>query len=465
MKKTVGILAVVAASQIGISPAEQARLATPLSSAEAWERLPKALAGEGKELPVWARLIAGDLPKTAAAFLELDLAQRAKSPIDPGLRAAMRWVAAHANGCAYAEAYAAADAARAGVSPERIAALGRQGYPGWSEKELGALEFAHGMTVDSASVTDGQFARLVADFGANPAASMVLLMAYANFQDRALLCLRAEVEPGGPQPAVEVTFDPETFRRRPPAAPTPPVKPELLPPSGADLVVDDDDAWLALDYDELQTRLEVQRDKPTRLPIPAWEAVAANLPADLGSKPSDIVWYRIAFGYAPELAVPFERFMRTAGSEVVPSYDRVFGQSLFWITTKAVNCPYCMGHCEMNWEVAGLTPDEIAQRSRLLAGGDWSSFTTGDQLAFAFARKLARAPASVSDVELGRLIEEMGREKALAVALNASRHHYMTRISNGFQLKLERENVFYDYYGVTPPTKPALPAGGRREPR
>ena len=63
--------------------------------------------------------------------------------------------------------------------------------------------------------------------------------------------------------------------------------------------------------------LEAQRDKPTRLPIPEWDAVARNLPEDLGQKPSDIVWYRIAFGYAPELAVPFERYMRTAGAEVV----------------------------------------------------------------------------------------------------------------------------------------------------
>ena len=30
-------------------------------------------------------------------------------------------------------------------------------------------------------------------------------------------------------------------------------------------------------------------------------------------------------------------------------------------TTRAIRCPYCMGHCEMNWEVAGLTRDEIAE--------------------------------------------------------------------------------------------------------
>ena len=47
--------------------------------------------------------------------------------------------------------------------------------------------------------------------------------------------------------------------------------------------------------------------------------------------------------------------------------------------------------------------------------------------------------------------------------LNASRYNYMTRISNGFQLKLERENVFYDYYNTKPrrddaAARPAAPA-------
>ena len=156
--------------------------------------------------------------------------------------------------------------------------------------------------------------------------------------------------------------------------PPPPLEKSPLPkPTGKDLV-EDDPEWGALSYETLQDRLEAQRRKPTRLRIPSWEEVARNLPEGLFKKPSDIVWYRIVFGYAPELAVPFEYFMRTAGAEAAPKYDRIFGGSLFWVTTKAINCPYCMGHCEMNWEVAGLTKDEIAERSRLLAGDDWSSF-------------------------------------------------------------------------------------------
>lgn len=433
------------------SPPPGGMLAPPLSDADAWQRMPKAEQGGGQPLPSWARMLVGELPRSTAAFLQLDFAQRAKSPVEPKLRAAMRWVAAHANQCAYAEAYAAADARRAGVDDARLAALGREDYPGWLDAERAALSFARKMTLDSDSVTDDEFAGLVKNFGEKRAASMVLLLAYANFQDRVLLCLGAEVEPGGPLPPVDVVFDPASLTSKTTPPPPPSLNTSQLPkPSGKDLV-EDDPEWAGLSYESLQERLEAQRRKPTRLRIPAWDEVARNLPEGLFQRPSEIVWYRICFGYAPELAVPYEYFMRTSGAEASAKWDRIFGSSLFWVTTRALKCPYCMGHCEMNWEVAGLSKDEIAERSRLLAGDDWSSFSPAEQQAFAFARKLTRTPGAISGDDIDGLKKGFGQDRAVIVMLNASRYHYMTRISNGFQLRLERENVFYDYYNAKPP--------------
>src|SRR4051812_4707239 len=91
-------------------PPRGGELSAPLTDEEAWRRMPNPEKGAGQRLPSWARMLARDLPRSTAAFLQLDLAQRTKSPVDPKLRAAMRWVAAHANDCHYAEAYAAADA-------------------------------------------------------------------------------------------------------------------------------------------------------------------------------------------------------------------------------------------------------------------------------------------------------------------------------------------------------------------
>lgn len=442
------------AAVLGGVPACQATDVTPrfplLSDAEAWKRLPAAIKGGGQSLPSWARILADDLPRTTAAYLQLDFAQRTASPVAPGLRAAMRWVSAQKNLSHYAMSTASADARRAGVTDEQIAGLIQPGFPGWSKPERAALEFAFKMTADSDSVTDAEFATLVQEFGERQAASMVLLLAYSNFQDRLLISLAAPIEENGPMPPVEIVFGPDAFvfaTTPPPVTKVAPLVPGSETGTVQDVIVDDPE-WKEVTYDVLQDRLEVQRNKPTRLRVPEWDDVAKNLPDGLMKQPSDIIWYRIVFGYAPELAVPFEIVMRTAGAEASSKWDRIFAQSLFWVTTKSVKCPYCMGHCEMNWEVAGLSLPEIAARSRVLGSDNWSSFPIAEQHAFAFVRKLSQFPGEIEAADVIQLKQDFGAERALLILFNASRHHYMTRISNGFQLTLERENVFYDYYNV-----------------
>ncbi|HEV3023514.1 MAG TPA: hypothetical protein VGX76_13665, partial [Pirellulales bacterium] len=85
-----------------------------LSDAEAWERLPQAEEGAGGPLPAWARALAGNLPRTTAAMLELDWRHRAVSPLDPILRGKLRWTVAQANRCQYGTRYAVADLVRLG---------------------------------------------------------------------------------------------------------------------------------------------------------------------------------------------------------------------------------------------------------------------------------------------------------------------------------------------------------------
>ena len=101
-----------------------------------------------------------------------------------------------------------------------------------------------------------------------------------------------------------------------------------------------------------------------------------------------------------------------------------------------------MGHCEMRLAVAGLDQTTIAERSRLLAGDDWSAFLPRERAAFALARKQARDPASVTDADVRELVKHLGPERALDVIWWACRCHYMTRVADAFQLPMERENVF-----------------------
>jgi len=101
-----------------------------------------------------------------------------------------------------------------------------------------------------------------------------------------------------------------------------------------------------------------------------------------------------------------------------------------------------MGHCEMLLAVAGLKEDAVAERTRRLAEGDWSDFPAGERAAYAFARKQARAPASISSSDVGELIKHFGPERTIDVLWWNSRCHYMTRVADAFQLPLERDNVF-----------------------
>jgi alkylhydroperoxidase family enzyme len=135
--------------------------------------------------------------------------------------------------------------------------------------------------------------------------------------------------------------------------------------------------------------------------------------------------------------------------------DLTFEEGIFWITTRTIDCSYCMGHVEMGWELAGLTSSEIDRRIRLLAGDDWSSFPPAEQRAYAFARKLTKAPWTVSDDDIEVLKRDFGPDRAVVVVWAACRCNYMTRVSNGFQFSLERGNIFRDYFQKATPRKEA----------
>jgi hypothetical protein len=101
-----------------------------------------------------------------------------------------------------------------------------------------------------------------------------------------------------------------------------------------------------------------------------------------------------------------------------------------------------MGHTEMALAVAGLDQKRIEERVRQLAGGDWRAFPAAERAAYRFARKQARDPASVGAADIEPLIRLFGIERALDIIWWTCRCHYMTCVSDAFQLPLEEQNVF-----------------------
>jgi alkylhydroperoxidase family enzyme len=117
-----------------------------------------------------------------------------------------------------------------------------------------------------------------------------------------------------------------------------------------------------------------------------------------------------------------------------------------WVAAHANHCAYAESYAAFDAIRAGLN-----ERSRLLAGSDWSSFPAEEQRAFAFARKLTRYPGRISTEDINSLKHDLGADRALFLLMYACRCNYMTRISNGFQLSLERDNVFFEYYADDQP--------------
>jgi alkylhydroperoxidase family enzyme len=301
-----------------------------LSDEQAWKRLPSAEEGSGQPLPAWARALADALPRTTAAMLELDYLHRTHNPLEPALRGKMRWVAAHANRCAYTEALAAADLRRAGVREVDIEALAGD-FGGLPEREQAALVFARKLTLTPDTVTDAEVAKLTREYGDRQVVAMVLLLAHANFQDRLVLALGLPLEEGERLKPLEVRFD-KTNNPEVPPRQTPEGKlPHLT------LKTDSDLQWSPQSLHQLQKHMDGQRDRPGRIAVPAWEDVRKQMP-NPPEQPVRIRWSLVCIGYQPDLALGWSACTRSFGKEA--KQDRVFEESLFWVVTRSLNCFY-----------------------------------------------------------------------------------------------------------------------------
>src|SRR5581483_1845792 len=217
------------------------------------------------------------------------------------------------------------------------------------EEERLALQFVRQLATEAYAVTDAQVARLVQLYGDRQVVAIVLVAAYANFQDRLLLALGVPVEDGGPLPPVKVRF------RKPPP-PTKPADPpkdqpnkpadgpkrKLSPPADNPPPVPekiDDPEWTAVPFDALRERMKGQKARRQgRVRVPEWEAVLAGLPDDLPRppQPTRIVWSLVTMGYQPRLSAAWGAGLRAFHQD--SDLDAVFHESMFWVVTRSLQC-------------------------------------------------------------------------------------------------------------------------------
>ena len=128
----------------------------------------------------------GQMPR---AFLWLTLLyrsiDRARSPIEPGLRALVQVRISQINWCAFCVDLNGAAALERSVAPEKVAGLdGFESSPLFSERERAALAFAEAASDPAKRVDDACFARLRAHFDEQAIVELAALVAFQNLSSK-----------------------------------------------------------------------------------------------------------------------------------------------------------------------------------------------------------------------------------------------------------------------------------------
>lgn len=322
-----GAAALVASGQPGKPPASKSPFPA-LPEKEAWGKLPPT---KKPELPEWARVLAGPLPKTTAKMLELDYLHRTKSPLDPVLAARIRFTVAEALGSKYGQAVAEVD---------WVQSLTAAGFrfsnpppPDLSKSRSAevAIAFAKKLTRAGHAITDEEFRELLKHFNPAEVTAIVHTVAYANFQNRILLGLDVKGE-SPVAPPVAVQFDLDAAKRKAPERPSWDAL-KTAKGKGLSLRVE----WSNKEADELNATLDRQKERKLRIPLPDKSAYDKLGPREKESS-AKIRWNTVSMGYQPELTRAWFAVLYAFYDEA--KVDRVFTNSMFWVVTRTNDCFY-----------------------------------------------------------------------------------------------------------------------------
>jgi alkylhydroperoxidase family enzyme len=315
------LLATVAISAAAAQPEKPPFPALP--NPDAWSKLPPR---HSPELPEWARVLAGPLPKATAKMLELDYLHREKNPLGRAFAARLRLVVAETLKSPYGIAAAKADLARAAAAERGFLPVPNDIGDGY------AVAFARKLTMEGHAITDKEFDVVLEQYGPEQLTAIVHTIAYANFHNRILLGLGVKGE-SPPFPPVAVKFDAEQFAKvmTPPRPPWDDLK--KVTADGPRYRVE----WSKHEFEALNKTLEEQKNRKLRMPLPD-KSRFASLTGREKEQADTIVWMTVSTGYQLEMTRAWFACLYAFYEEA--KVDRVFSNSVFWVVTRTNDCFY-----------------------------------------------------------------------------------------------------------------------------
>lgn len=117
--------------------------------------------------------------------------------------------------------------------------------------------------------------------------------------------------------------------------------------------------------------------------------------------------------------------------------DNTFKVKLFWITSRANNCYYCLGHQEQKLLVAGCSDDEIAALD-----SDWSKATDKEKAAYAFTKKLTHEPHKITTADLDGMKKHYTPTQVLEIVVTVAGYNSTNRWTDGLNIPAEETGAF-----------------------
>lgn len=205
----------------------------------------------------------------------------------------------------------------------------------------------------------------------------------------------------------------------------------FAPAPGADPLPDSSKP-VGLTRDAEKELLEKHKVAKPRLPMP---------PADPTNPQS-----RVNNGAFRAYYLPAE--LRDSGFAREPdpamTLDNTFKVKLFWITSRANNCYYCLAHQEYKLLGAGVTDDDIAALD-----GAWLTATEKERAAYAFTKKLTHTPHLVTADDVAALKKHYTPAQVLEILVTVAGYNSTNRWTDGLNIPGEADGGRFKKEGVT----------------
>jgi alkylhydroperoxidase family enzyme len=382
----------------------QPRVALADPTAESLKGASPADPLEGAQPPNYLRALAGQT-KAAPQFAQLVRTVLYGGTLPPETKMAMALRVAQQLAGPYAAAHASRWLRASPHGREMLNAIRSERLNTLSPAEQLALAYADSLTRGVHDVSDSEFAKTRAAYNDSQVVELTMAVCFFNYFTRMSESFGLPVETWALDGQAATPSTVAAYRQ---------------PPARVALISDEELA---------ATAATVAASKEPQKP-------AAGL--GLGLANSQRAMLRV-----PDIALAWRAYGQAVRENA--SVGRDIQLQVSFAVSTANGCRYCTLHQVLGLRRLGISPAKLVSMKK-----DDSQLTPRELAAVTFARKVTRAPASVTDEDFRALKSEFGEQGAAEVLLQTCAFSFMNRLTDGLRLPSEDEAVrtYRETYGA-----------------